>query len=151
MTPIAQRVAEPLIDCLHYKVREAVLRRVEQMERELKFLAEKEDETLLRARREGWSNDRLEVVFVLNSVYQHVLGPLQASSRAGPRGLGGDVPIRHGSTLYDAQSAAKIEGAVIHFRRLVARLRLRQRWLYANTCGDLLYAIVGPLEDRDQE
>ncbi len=116
------------------------------MERELAFLESLEDRRLAVARRFGWTDDRLQVLFALNSVYQHLLGPLQSAARGGPEGLGDTVAVRHGTSTFSRATTTRIQLAMRDFNKLVGALEFRQRWLQENTCGDVLYAV-----SRDEE
>lgn len=148
MSPEAHGIAYPLLAAMNGRVRAAVVRRIEAMERELEFLAQKEDVRLLAIRTHGWSDDRLRVIFALNSVYQQVLGPLQAVARGGPQGLGGEVPIRHGSFAFSASTTVRIQQSMRAFEAVASELRIPQSWLHANTCGDVVYAIQAANEWR---
>jgi hypothetical protein len=119
-----------------------VLRRIDAMERELTFLAEREDDNLSFIRRRGWSDERLQVLFVLNSVYQQVLGPIQAAAKEGPEGLGSTIPIRHGTASFSRKTAGKVQVAMKEFLVMVDTLKLQRRWLHSNTCGDVVFAVA---------
>jgi hypothetical protein len=136
----------PLLRSLDGKVRVAVIRRIEAMERELTFLGAREDRSLLTARLNGWTDDRLHVLFALNSVYQHLLGPLQSAARGGPEGLGDTVAVLHGTSTFSRATTTRIQLTVRAFNELVNALEFRQRWLHENTCGDVLYAIANDAE-----
>jgi len=51
------------------------------MERELAFLMERRDENVALIGRRGWTDDRQQLLFLLNNMYQQVIGPLQAAAR----------------------------------------------------------------------
>jgi hypothetical protein len=154
------RVLAALTQGLDPKVRSAVVRRHEAMLRELAFLGAKEDERLNFIRPRGWTDARLSALFSLNCVYQEVLGPLDASARAGRRadaeaaglpalGLGSSHPIVHGSSRFDAAHTARVKGAVEDFFEMVSELGLRRDWMTKNTCGDLVYWIARYERERD--
>jgi len=153
-------VLAALTQGLDPKVRSAVVRRQEAMLRELAFLGSKEDERLAFIRSRNWTDARLSVLFSLNSVYQEVLGPLDASARTGRRadvevagapalGLGSSHPIVHGSQRFDAAHSARVKGAVEDFFGMVSELGLRRDWMTKNTCGDLVYWIAR--HEREKE
>ncbi len=142
MTPVAQQITRPLLSALDSRVRRNVARRIDAMERELAFLVAREDRNVAYLRRRGWTNDRIHVLFALNSVYQQVLGPIQAATRGGPDGLGREIPVRYGNTSYDAASARAASSALRDFYALVAELRVPPDWLYANTCGEVVFRIA---------
>ena len=142
MTPIARRIADPVLRSLDPRVRRGVLRRIDAMERELAFLAEREDDNVKFIRSRGWSDERLQVLFVLNSVYQQVLGPIQAAAKEGPEGLGSTIPVRHGTASFSRKTAGSVQVAMKDVRAMVDTLRLQRSWLHPNTCGDVVFAIA---------
>jgi len=124
------------------RVRRGVLRRIDAMERELVFLADREDENVKFIRRRGWSDERLQLLFVLNSVYQQVLGPVQAAAKEGPEGLGSTIPVRHGTASFSRATAGTVRVAMKDFLAMVDALKLQRSWLHSNTCGDVVFAIA---------
>lgn len=142
MTPKAQSVTHALLQSLDGRVRQGVVRRVEAMERELTFLSSREDANVIYLRRRGWGDDRIQVFFVLNSVYQQVLGPVQAAARGGPEGLGTAVPVNHGKTSFNSSAARNVSAALRDFYVLIDELKIQRPWLYANTCRDAVYLIA---------
>jgi hypothetical protein len=148
MTPVVQSITQPVIRLMDRGVRQGVLRRVDAMERELAFLKERKDENVALIKRRGWTDDRLQLLFLLNSVYQQVLGPLQAAARGGPEGLGSVVPIRHGKTSFNQAGAARTQLFVRDFLAMIDTLKLQRTWLQSNTCGDVVFSIAE--YERDQ-
>lgn len=149
MTPAVRRAVDPVLSSLDARVRRSVLRRVEDMERELKFLADKKDEKLILIRQRGWTDERMQLLFVLNSVYQIVIGPLQSAGRMGPEGLGRTVPVKHGTLLVNAESAQGAHKAMRAFGAMVRALKYWQELLYSSTCGDAVFSIAVTLKDGD--
>lgn len=146
-------VLAALTQPLDAKVRSAVIRRHEAMLRELAFIANKQDEQLAFIRSRNWLDAKLSVLFSLNSFYQEVLGPLDASARPGHQsdpdshgaqtlGLGASHPIVHGSQRFDSAHTARVKSAVEDFFGLVAQLGFRRDWMTKNTCNDLVYWIA---------
>ena len=148
MTPVVQSIAQPVIRLMDGRVRQGVLRRVDAMERELSFLTDRRDENVALIRRRGWTDDRLQLLFLLNSVYQQVIGPMQAAARGGPEGLGSAVPICHGKTSFDRAGAARTQLLVRDFLAMIDTLKLQRAWLQSNTCGDVVFSIAE--HERDQ-
>jgi hypothetical protein len=142
MTPSVHRIADPVLRSLDPRVRRGVLRRIDAMERELAFLAEREDDNVKFIRSRGWSDERLQVLFVLNSVYQQVLGPIQAAAKEGPEGLGSTIPVRHGTASFSRKTAGSVQIAMKDFLVMVDALKLQRRWLHSNTCGDVVFAVA---------
>jgi hypothetical protein len=141
-----QRATDPVLVALtrHLdpKPRNAVARRHEAMLRELAFLGERENENLVFIRTRNWTDQRLSALFSLNSIYQEVLGPLDASARTGQAGLGSQHPIVHGSMRFDAAHTARVRSAVEDFFSMVNELGFRRDWMTKNTCGDLVFYIA---------
>lgn len=127
---------------LDVKPRNAVARRHDAMLRELSFLGERENENLAFIRSRNWTDQRLSALFSLNSIYQEVLGPLDASARTGQAGLGSQHPIVHGSMRFDAAHTARVRSAVEDFFTMVNELGFRRDWMTKNTCGDLVFYIA---------
>lgn len=142
MTPSVHRIADPVLRSLDARVRRGVVQRIDAMERELAFLTQREDANVIFIRRHGWSDERLQTLFVLNSVYQQVLGPLQAAAREGPEGLGGTIPVRHGAASFSRRTTGQVQIAIRDFLAMVDTLKLQRRWLHSNTCGDVVFAIA---------
>jgi hypothetical protein len=147
--PVLAALTQPL----DAKVRSAVIRRHEAMLRELAFLASKQDENLTFIRLRNWPDAKLSALFSLNSLYQEVLGPLDASARTGRQadpdsqgvqahGLGSSHPIVHGSQRFDSAHTARVKSAIEDFFGLVGRLGFRRDWMTKNTCNDLVYWIA---------
>ncbi len=125
------------------KPRVSVLRRHEAMLRELQYLDGRQDEnlTLLR-KKHKWSDARWHALFAVNSVYQEVLGPLQASARSSMFGLGRETAILHGTQRFDAAHAARVSETLDAFFEMVAEMGFRRDWMSKNTCGDLVFYIA---------
>ncbi len=142
MTPSIRRIADPVFRSLDTRVRNGVLRRIDAMVRELAFLADREDDNVNFIRRRGWSDERLQLIFVLNSIYQHVLGPMQAAAKQGPEGLGSSIPVRHGTASFSKKTAGSVQFAMKDFLMMVDTLNLQRSWLHSNTCGDVVFAVA---------
>lgn len=136
----------PLLKALNPVVRASVERRFEAMARELKFLHDKQDERVGFIRGRGWSDERLRMLFVLNSVYQLFLGPLHSSART-TSGLGAEHPILHGSEAFNRSRAREVDELARDFFGIVSASGCRPEWMAKNTCGDIVYWI-GRYEDE---
>lgn len=141
MTPKIREIAKPVLNALDRPVRQGVLRRIEAMERELAFLVTKEDGRVFALSLKGWGEERLQLLFVLNSVYQHVLGPLQGASRGGPAGLGKSVAIRHGSESFSSHTSVATLRALNDFNQMVRSLGFARDLLHLNTCEDIVFRL----------
>jgi hypothetical protein len=124
------------------KPKQAVRRRCQLMASELRYLDEKGDENLLFLRKRGWANQRFEALFFLNSFYQELLGPLHASARTGPIGLGAEFPIKHGSQVFDQAHTRRVLDATSAFFELFDEIGFLRVWASKNTCSDLVYYVA---------
>lgn len=149
MTPAASGVCRPMLQHLDVAVRQGIERRVDSMIRELNYLAGVPESGVARLRSAGWSDDTLHVIFVLNSVFQRLLGPLRAAARGGPKGLGTDIPVTYGSMVFDAGTAKSITAAMESFNLVTRSLGVQPSWLRANTCRDLIFAMTGVAAQSD--
>jgi hypothetical protein len=140
--PLAVRLTKPILNALDAGVRTAVLRRIEAMEREHRFLLERDNADARYLQQAGWEDARLHVLFALNSVYQLVLGPQQAAARGGPHGLGRETAVTHGSTRFSRTQAIETDAALKAFRRILISLEMPFDWLLENTCADAVYRIA---------
>ena len=105
-------VTSILVRNLDRDLRTHVLARREAMLREMRFMAEREDTSLVLLRSAGWSDERFEVLCGLNSFYQLVLGPLASSARERFGILGRETTILYGETLrFDAERSLRLRGA----------------------------------------
>jgi hypothetical protein len=112
------------------------------MLRELRFREDRQDEDLAFIREHGWNDKRLAILFALNSVYQEVLGPLQASAIGGISGIGTTYPIAHGASRFDGAHAVRVNHAIEDFFAMSMELGFAREWMVKNTCKDLLYFIA---------
>lgn len=153
-------VLEALTKPLDVKVRNAVVRRHAAMVRELEFMVTKQDTRLQFIQSRHWSNEKLSALFALNSFYQEVLGPLDASARARSHsgsvaeerqshGLGSLHPILYGGPRFDSAHAMKVRSAVDDFFWLVRNLGFRREWISKNTSGDIVYWIDRAEREND--
>lgn len=142
MRPKIEPVFNVLAEGIDKKVRDSMLRRYEAMERELTYLAGKDDRNLSFIRARNWTDDRLLVLFVLNCFYQQVVGPLQSSARGGVAKLGTDIPIKHGSMIYDGARSKKINSAVNDFFKLSFGLKYERAWMTKNTASDVVFYVA---------
>jgi hypothetical protein len=124
------------------KPRASVVRRYEAMVRELQYLREKRDENLVFIRKRKWSDVRLRALFAVNSVYQEVLGPLQAAAKGSTGGLGRDLPILHGSQRFDGAQSARVNATLEGFFLMISEMGFQRDWMSKNTCGDLIFYIA---------
>lgn len=142
-------VLNALLGRLSPKPRALVVRRVEAMGRELQYLRESNSEDLAFIRTRKWSDVRLRALFAVNSVYQEVLGPLQASAKGSISGLGREQPILHGTQRFDRAHSAKVNSALEGFFSMVSDMGFQQDWMSKNTCGDLVFFIARYEHKRD--
>lgn len=146
-------VLKILSESLDAPTRQALQSRTDSFIRTLKFLDERQDKTLGKVRRKGWSDADLEIIFSLNSFYQLVLGPLASSSR--PE-IHADIvktrPIHYGTTLSISPNDTEAISACDHsFREITAQLGINLWWLQANRAEDVLYMITHPQHETENQ
>src|SRR5690349_3911783 len=115
MASTPQSILQLLLGPVDGLAKRAVGRRVDAMNRELAFLVRKDGEDLAFISERGWTTERLQVVFALNSVYQLVIGPQEAACHANPRVLGQSIPIVHGTFVVDVSFQRQTRSAVEAF------------------------------------
>lgn len=145
------KVLKKLTSSMHQKPKMAVIKRYEAMVRELRYRVERQDKDLLFIRSKGWEDDRLYVLFALNSVYQEVLGPLQCSARSGISGVGTDHPIVHGGSRFDRAHTVRVNQAIAKYFTMTIRLGFQWEWLAKNTCNDLIYFVARQERQKNEE
>ena len=142
-------VLKELIAGLEPDERDAVSRRVELMESELKYLQAAKPGEIATAKERGWTPQKLEVVFSLNSFYQRILAPLWASAKS-PTVIGSEIPIRYGKTIvFDAKRNAVIDKMGIRFLEICSRFHIPRQMLEAQRTSDLIWEINRPTLDTD--
>lgn len=146
-----ERVLKPLTRAMQQKQRDSVARRYAAMIRELRFIHDSNSDNLVLLQRHDWTEERLCVLFVLNSFYQEYLGPLHASAHGNALNLGTTIPIMHGTIAFDAKHRANVLSAVKDFHDLVLAANFRVPWLWANTCGDLIYWIAQEIREERRQ
>lgn len=119
------------------------------MKRELAYLLDKNGKNVQLVRKRNWTQDKLLVLFALNSVYQEILGPQELASYEGAGGVGGQIPVLHGTFKIDGSYRAKTRSAVSAFFNMVRELGFQEKWMTLATCGDVIYWIAR--YEREQE
>lgn len=143
------RVTSILVDQLDRELRIQILRRREAMLRELRFLEEREDPSLLSIRRSDWTNERLEVLCGLNAFYQLVLGPLASSSRDRFGELGREIPIQYGELLrFDAERSRRLRRAHMAFMVAIGDVPDVQGLLTAPQFRDMVFRLARHVEEN---
>ena len=140
-----------LVEGLEHDVRQAVLMRVEDIRRELAYLATSQHSQLLELRNRGWGSERLEAVAALNAFYQVVLGPLASSARDRYGVLGREVPILYGTLIrFDAERSDRLNAAHHAFLQAIAALPASREAITANRASDIVFYIHRALARGDE-
>lgn len=142
------RVLVPLTRHLHYKPRAQVQRRYEAMGRDLAYIQQSKPGWLAALAKNGWDEQRLQVLFALNSFYQCYLGPLHASGRRDTSSVGRSYPIVHGTLHFDGRHAREVNDAASDFFRIAGLLNIEDYWLALNTCNDVIFGVSQRLRDE---
>jgi len=142
MAATPESILSLLLAPLNPLAKQGVGRRVDAMIRELAFMDKKGDDNLGFIRERRWSDERLRVLFILNSVYQLVLGPQEAACHTTPQVLGGSVPIVHGTFVVDKSFRGRTSSAVSEFFAICAAAGFREQLLTLTTCRDIIYWVA---------
>ena len=119
----------------------SVTRRVEAMESELKHLIENKKNEISLAKRFGWSPEKLQILFCLNSFYQRIIVPLW-SSAINPTQIGSEIPIHYGKTIiFDKKRNAKVDRMGLQFLKICSAAQIPRKFLEAQRTSDLIYII----------
>jgi hypothetical protein len=125
--------------------------RVEALARHARFLTKRESEDMLFVRSRGWTDERLHILYELNSFYQIVLAPLASATRIrSDIGLGRAIPIRYGHRSFDAEYAKEVDQMMRAFMARMRRSGISQRILAANRADDLVAALAVQLKGYDK-
>lgn len=144
-------VLKTLTRGLDHNLKAQVASRVDVMIRELRYLEERRDDHFLFVQERHWPLAKLELLCVLNSFYQVVLGPLASSARDRSGHALEATPILHGSIRFDRERAAKIKAAHGAFTRLVRTAGVDQDILAANHSYDLVLSLRRFIQRHDSE
>jgi len=132
-----------LTSSLDRELRQRIEKRIEGLQRHLRYLDEKQHRGLAELRLMNWSDERLEVVFSLNAFYQTVLGPLTVATRFRQTRLGNQIPIRYGDALlFDRKRGAQLQAADTAFANLLSKLGLGLRVMTAQHADDVVQALL---------
>jgi len=142
------RVLVPLTRHLHYKPKAQVQRRYEAMGRELAYIQKSKPGRVAALAKHGWDEQRLQVLFALNSFYQCYLGPLHASGRSESSSLGRNHPIMHGTLHFDGRHAREVTEAAKDLFGIARLLDIENFWLALNTCNDVIFQIFQKLRNE---
>jgi hypothetical protein len=120
------------------------------MVRELEFLRERDKEDLRFIAAKGWSDNRLTVVFVLNSIYQLCIGPIYSSALVSRR-VGGSIPLHYGEQIFDLKRSRAVRRMAYDYAELASKLGITTDLLTQNTCGDIVYRIARNEQEQEGE
>ncbi|MGY3039206.1 hypothetical protein ACVWWQ_000793 [Rhodanobacter sp. TND4EL1] len=137
-----------LVAVLDPAVRRSVRQRFDAMMREFKYLQVNRADDFTYLSGKGWTGQKLEVLFLLNSFYQLAIGPLRASARS-TAGLGATIPIFHGADLFDNSRAYEVSQMVGAYNSLLESLKIKADWMTKNTAGDLVYWVTRSERERE--
>jgi len=130
-------------------LRNQIKRRVDALERGIKYMQETNNERLAALQRQGWSIDRIEVICALNAFYQSVLGPLASSARERVGVLGEEIPILYGDLIrFDADRNSKIRSAHKAFADIISGLPGGLQLITANHASDIVYSLDKALNEN---
>ncbi len=146
-----EKIQKQLSEYLEYDLRQLIDRRVSAFKRQLEYIKTKDSPHLLKLYSNNWNDEMFKVVFVLNSFYQLVLGPLDSSARCSTIiGLGSDIPISYGTSIkFNAYRTRKISKAVESFNKIIAKLEINNFVMGLNSANDIVFNLAKVLyEDK---
>ena len=139
-----------LLDGIEHDERIAVRKRVDSMMGELKYMTEHKKEEVWRANKKGWSQKKLEVVFILNSFYQRIVRPLLASAEP-PKVFGKKIPIRYGKQiLFDKDKNKANLKMALTFMKLCRKAGVSQNLLESPKTNDVIWNINKVADQFDE-
>ncbi len=138
------KIQKQLSEYLEYDLRQLIDKRVSAFKRQLEYMKTKDSPHLLKLYSNNWNDEMLKVVFVLNSFYQLVLGPLDSSARSSTIiGLGSDIPISYGTSIkFNASRNRKINKAVESFNKIVEKLEINSFVMGLNSANDIVFNLA---------
>lgn len=139
---------------MEWEIREQCNRRYDNLVSHYNFLLKQEDQRLLFTLKNGWFNEKYNVLFSLNSFYQIVVGPLISSGRiSNTIGLGSEIPIVYGNSIkfdenhcYQAQKIYK--EYILSIRKIDSSFK--ERWLSLNKTDDIVFYVYKSIEENEQ-
>jgi hypothetical protein len=123
--------------------------RNEALLRGLRFLDATKSEHLKLITSRGYTRERLEVILFLAAFHHTIIGPLTASTRPTPIGLGSKTPVRHGGSTFDSMTAKRRKAMATDFATLLRSLEIRPAWIHVLAADDIVFRIFKTFEDRD--
>ena len=92
-----EKIQKQFCEYLEYDLKMLIEKRVSAFIRQLEYIKTQDNQYLIRLYSNNWNDEMLKVVFVFNSFYQLVLGPLSSSARNSTvYELGAEIPIAYG-------------------------------------------------------
>ncbi|UJP04550.1 MAG: hypothetical protein LZF61_06630 [Nitrosomonas sp.] len=130
-------------------IRKQMIRRFSVLMTSVRFMKEKKSEHFVAVEKRGWTLQRLEVLFALNTFYLLVLGPLAASAKGRSKTMWRNVPILYGEELlFDNDRAHKIRAAQLSFSSVVSRVPGGLETLTGNQASDIIFRLFMALNDQ---
>ncbi|MEC8965005.1 hypothetical protein ACO1HB_09835 [Alteromonas macleodii] len=146
-----EKIQKQLSQHLEYELRQLIDKRVSAFKRQLEYIKAKDNTHLIKLYSNNWNDEMLKVVFVLNSFYQLVLGPLDSSARSSTlNGLGSEIPITYGASIkFNASRSHKINKAVESFNNIIARSEINSFVMGLNSANDIIFNLAKELHEDE--
>ncbi|KPV96783.1 hypothetical protein AN214_01244 [Pseudoalteromonas sp. P1-9] len=146
-----EKIQKQLSEYLEYDLRQLIDKRVSAFKRQLEYIKTKNNSHLLKLYSNNWNDEMLKVVFVLNSFYQLVLGPLDSSARSSTLcGLGSDIPISYGSSIkFNVSRSRKINKTVESFNNIIVKLEINSFVMGLNSANDIVFNLAKDLYEDE--
>jgi len=145
---VYEKIQKQLSEYLEYDLKLLIEKRVSVFIRQLEYIKTQDNIYLIKLYANGWNDEMIKVVFVLNSFYQLVLGPLSSSSRSSTvHGLGSEIPIVYGkSIIFDKSRSQQINKAVDSFNSLINKAKINAYALGSSSANDIIYNLTKELD-----
>lgn len=146
-----EKIQKLLSEYLEYDLRQLIDKRVSAFKRQLEYIKTKDNLHLIKLYSNNWNDEMLKVVFVLNSFYQFVLGPLDSSARSSTEnGLGSEIPISYGNSIkFNASRSKKINKAVESFNNIILKLEIDSFVMGLNSANDIVFNLAKELYEDE--
>lgn len=145
------KILNTLCQYLEFDLKILIEKRYSAFERQLKYLKTQNKNYLIILYSNSWTDERLKVIFALNSFYQLVLGPLSSSAlNISNTGLGRDIPIKYGKSItFNQARNRQIIKAEERFNSIIAELNIPHFVLGMNSANDIIYNIWKDMSNEE--
>jgi len=139
---------------MEWEIREQCNRRYDMLVSHYNYLLEQENQFLLFTLKNGWFNEKYNVLFSLNSFYQIVIGPLVSSGRiSNTIGLGSEIPIVYGNSIkFDSYHCYQTQKIYREYILSIHKIdsSFKEWWLSLNKTDDIVFYVYKSIKENEQ-